>query len=219
MASSPPPASGWNRHRSALRSVLSSTNCFRPRRSWRTLPPVPDLQLRLPAAAHAGPLQPPGGGRTCCSSSGWCLDLIRDRESRGNFTYASILRTRVDGFCTMPLLLANLLPTNTTGAAYYAIPEGSRFGGLNDRLGFGGRAVPPLHMLPVPRSQSEAAFRAQLDVWPASPAASAASCCVLSDRVYVFPPVAGYGVLVASLSSPGPLSGAMATCHRQPCRG
>lgn len=148
-----------------------------------------------------------------------CLTMIRAHEEHViNSTYEWIVRTRVDGYWSAPLESSNFV-TNT-----YTIPTGSNYGGLNDRFGVGDRrtstaALSRLSLIPQLESSgyqllnSEAAFKAQLVTSNVTYRDSLLPFCILSDRMYNYPPT-GFDVPVTSMGSTVPLSGAKC----RPCR-
>ncbi|XP_026382828.1 uncharacterized protein LOC113278117 [Papaver somniferum] len=145
-----------------------------------------------------------------------CLTLINAFQIQNDFTYDWIVRTRVDGYWNAPLAPNNFLPNN-----HYLVPSGSRYGGCNDRLGIGNlntsqialsrlSLIPQLDAEGFRQINSETSFKAQLTTQGVKFLENRLPFCVVSAHKFKFPP---RGLPVASMSSPGPLSGA----YCRPC--
>jgi hypothetical protein len=152
-----------------------------------------------------------------------CLDMIGTYEKQGNFTYDWILRTRVDGYWMGPLDLRAIKRGS------YIVPEGSRYGGLNDRLGIGNRTISKvalsrlslLHQIASAGFHdlnSESAFHAQLMIYNISAVQLRFPFCILSDRWFEYPPKR-WGLPIASIGSHGPLNGAYCRPCIPQCKG
>ncbi|KAI3837733.1 hypothetical protein MKX03_008340 [Papaver bracteatum] len=144
-----------------------------------------------------------------------CLTLINAFQIQNNFTYDWIVRTRVDGYWNAPLAPDNFLPNDQ-----YLVPSGSRYGGCNDRLGIGNlytsqialsrlSLIPQLDVAGFHQINSETSFKAQLTTQGVKFLENRVSFCIVSARRFGFP----HSLPVASMSSPGPLSGA----YCRPC--
>ncbi|RZC55972.1 hypothetical protein C5167_014835 [Papaver somniferum] len=153
-----------------------------------------------------------------------CLTLINAFQVQNNCTYDWIVRTRVDGYWNAPLSPDNFLPNDQ-----YLVPAGSSYRGLNDRLGIGNlntskvalsrfSLIPQLDAAGLHHMNSESSFKAQFTTQGVKFFENFIPFCVVSAHTFDFPPTR-YGLPVAAMSSPGPLSGAYCRPCKPVCAG
>ncbi|GAA0168255.1 hypothetical protein Leryth_003584 [Lithospermum erythrorhizon] len=152
-----------------------------------------------------------------------CLTMIQDYQTRNNFNYDWIIRTRVDGYWSNPLRPENFI------RGQYVVPPGSSYWGLNDRFGLGDlntsivalsrlSLITQLDQAGLRNLNSESSFKAQLTTQNVSYITKPLPFCIVTDRKYDYPP-SRYGVPVAAMSSPGPLNGAKCRACNPVCTG
>ncbi|XP_077246317.1 uncharacterized protein LOC143886264 [Tasmannia lanceolata] len=140
-----------------------------------------------------------------------CLTMINAYQAQHNFTYDWVVRTRVDGYWSAPLSPENFV------IGKYVVPQGSAYGGFNDRFGIGDLKtstaalsrlsfIPKLDAAGYRNLNSESAFKAQLTVEGVANRVNRLPFCIVGVRTFAYPP-SRFGVPVASMGSPGPLSG------------
>lgn len=136
------------------------------------------------------------------------------QEMRQGFAYEWVVRTRPDTFWMGPFPgLESLHPVA------YTYPAGSRWGGVNDRLGVARRGLAELGFLrlsvlpslarwqPEDRYNSERCLKTHLRFLDVPTESAEFPFCTLTLRSYTFPPNA-WGVPVFSLRTSAPVNGA-----------